>query len=240
MSTLQTDEPNIIDAEEVNWRWIVYPVLLVLLVAAGGFGVYYYLQVQQDAAEAEARAALVKATTPAEFLKVAEQYAKTDQAMLAYFSAATASFNQRDYDGAKAAYQKIIDNPALSAQWHDSASLGIASCDEAKNDADKAISEYLEVARRGDASPFAAYAFDCVARIYDARGDKKTEISILQQAADLNPDSPSAQIAAQRLKALQPQQAMSFPVGNPNAPVPSGVSPAPANPAPAAPAPAAK
>ena len=51
MSTLQTDEANIIDAEVVNWRWIVFPLVLVLLVAAGGFGVYYYLQMQQDAAE---------------------------------------------------------------------------------------------------------------------------------------------------------------------------------------------
>jgi len=219
MSTLQTDDPNIIDAEEVNWRWIVYPLVLVLLVAIGGFSVYYYLQSAQDAAEAEARTALLKATTPAEFLKVAEQYPKTDQAMLALFSAANASFDQRDYDGAKTAYQKIIDNPVLTAQWRDSASLGVASCDEAKGDGDKAISEYLEVARRGDASPFAGYAYNCVARIYDARGDKKTEVAILQQAADLNPNSPSAQMAQQRLKSLAPaQQSMSFPVGNPSAP----------------------
>src|SRR6201996_4950080 len=144
MSTLQTDEANIIDAEEVNWRWIVLPLVLVLLVAAGGLGIYYYLQVQQDAAETEARVALLKATTPAEFLKVAEQYPKTDQAMLAIFRATNASLGQRDYDGAQTAYRKIIDNPALGAQWRDSASLGIASCDEAKNDIDKAISEYLE------------------------------------------------------------------------------------------------
>jgi len=215
MSTLQTDEPNIIDAEEVNWRWIVYPLLLVLLMVAGGFGVYYYLQSAQDAAEADARAALVKATTPAEFLKVAEQYPKTDQAMLALFSAANASFDQRDFDGAKAAYQKVIDNPVLTAQWRDSASLGLASCDEAKGDGDKAISEYLEVARRGDASPFAAYAYNCVARIYDARGDKKTETDILQQAAGLDPNSPSAQIAQQRLKTLMPQQTPGFPPANP-------------------------
>src|ERR1700761_4791017 len=117
MSTLQTDEANIIDAEEVNWRWIVLPLVLVLLVAAGGLGIYYYLQVQQDAAETEARVALLKATTPEEFLKVAEQYPKTDQAMLAIFSAANASFDQRDFDGAKAAYQKIIGNPTLGVEW---------------------------------------------------------------------------------------------------------------------------
>jgi predicted negative regulator of RcsB-dependent stress response len=223
MSTLQTDEANIIDAEEVNWQWVVLPLVLLLLVAAGGFGVYYYLQMQQDAAEAEARVALLKATTPAEFLKVAEQYPKTDQAMLATFSAANASFEARDYDGAQTAYHKIIDNPALGAQWRDSASIGIASCDEGKGDADKAISEYLEVARRGDASPFAAFAFNCVARIYDARGDKKTEGDILRQAAQLNPDSPSVRRAQQLSNELNPpaQQSMTFPVGNPNAPAPA-------------------
>ena len=132
------------------------------------------------------------------------------------------AFDARDYDGAQTAYRKIIENPVLSAQWRDSASLGIASCDEAKGDADKAINEYLEVARRGDASPFAGYAYNCVARIYDARGDKKTEAEILQQAAELNPNSPSAQMAQQRSNELNPPaQSMSFPAANPNAPAPA-------------------
>jgi tetratricopeptide (TPR) repeat protein len=222
MATLQTDEANIIDAEAVNWRLIVYPLILVLIVVLSGFGIYYYQQNAQDAAEAEARAALLKATTPAEFLKVAEQYPKTDQAMLAIFSAANASFDQRDYDGAQGDYHKIVDNVALSTQWHDSASLGSASCDEAKGDTDKAIAGYLEVARRGDASPFAGYAYNCVARIYDQRGDQQTEREILQQAADLDPGAPSTRIAQNRLKQLSPQApAMSFPVTAPNASVPA-------------------
>ena len=229
MATLQTDEANIIDAETVNWRLIVYPIVAVLVVAAVGFGIYGYQLKARDAAEAQARAALVKATTPAEFLQVAEQYPNTDQAMLAVFSAANASYDARDYDGAQNAYHKIIDNTALSAQWRDSAGLGLASCDEAKGDTDKAITDYLDVARRGNASPFASYAYNCVARIYDQRGDKQTEREILQQSANLNPDAPtpSTRIAQERLKELTPQQgAMSFPV--------SGVNPAPAaTPAPA-------
>jgi tetratricopeptide (TPR) repeat protein len=228
MATLQTDEANIIDAESVNWRLIVYPLVAVVVVVLAGFGYYYYLQGAQEAVESQARAALLKATTPAEFLQVAEQYPKTDQAMLAIFGAADASFQQRDYDGAQNAYHKILDNAGLSAQWRDSASLGIASCDEAKGDADKAISEYLQVAQRGDASPFAGYAYTCVARIYDQRGDKETETHILQQAADLDPGAPSTRIAQARLKELTPQsQQMSFPVQNVPAPA--------ATPAPAAP-----
>ncbi len=237
MSTLQTDDPNIIDAEAVNWRLIVYPVLVVLVVGLGALGYYYYQQSTRDAAEADARAALLKATTPAEFLKVAEQYPNApDQAMLAVFSAANASFAQRDYDGAQTAYRKIIDNPALGVQWHDSANLGIASCDEAKGDMDKALSEYLEVAHRGDASPFAPYAYTCVARIYEQRGDKTTELAILGQAAELDPGAPSTRRAIEQLKALTPQApAMPIPV---QATAPANLSPA--APAPATPAPSAK
>src|ERR1700678_2066322 len=110
MATLQTDEANIIDAEEMNWRLIVYPVLLVLIVAVAGLGYYYYLQSTREAAETDARAALVKATTPEDFLKVAGQYPQTDQAMLALMSAGDASFKAHDYDGAQAAYHRVADN----------------------------------------------------------------------------------------------------------------------------------
>ena len=48
MATLQSDEANILDAETINWRLIVYPILAALIVVVGGFGYYYYQQVQRD------------------------------------------------------------------------------------------------------------------------------------------------------------------------------------------------
>jgi tetratricopeptide (TPR) repeat protein len=224
MATLQTDEANIIDAEAINWRLIVYPILVVLIVGIGALGYYYYLQNQRDTAETNARAALIKATTPEEFLKVAEDFPQTDQATLAILRAADASFDQQDYDGALSAYLKIIENSALGEQWHDTAILGSASAYEAKGDTDKAITAYLGVARRGDESPFAPYAYHCVARIYDQRGDKANESQTLQSAAALDPDSYFTRQAQNMLKemnaAAQPPLSVNLPGTAPANPVP--------------------
>jgi tetratricopeptide (TPR) repeat protein len=219
MATLQTDEANIVDAEEVNWRLIVYPLLVILAVVIGGLGYYYYLQSTRETAESEARAAFIKATTPADFLKVAEQYPQTDQAMLALMSGGDASFAAHDYDGALTAYHRVADNGKLGAQWRDAATLGIASCLEAQGKQDDAITAYLEVATRGEQSPFAPYAYNVVARIYDQRGDKTTEHSILQQAATLDPGSTFTRVAQDKLKELDAaaQQPISFNVNAPAA-----------------------
>jgi predicted negative regulator of RcsB-dependent stress response len=235
MATLQTDEANIIDAEAVNWRLIVYPLLLVLILGAGAFGYYYYLQNQRDEAETNARVALVKATTPEEFLKVAEQFPHTDQAMLAILRAADASLDKHDYDAALDDYRKITDNVAISAQWHDTAELGIASASEAGNNTDRAIAAYLEVAQRGDKSPYAPYAYNAVARIYEQRGDKNSERQVLEEAAALDPGSAFTKQAQNKLKELTaaPQPSMSFPV--PSAPETLSPASAPAAPAPTPP-----
>jgi predicted negative regulator of RcsB-dependent stress response len=235
MATLQTDEANIIDAESINWRAIVWPVLIVLVLVAGGFGYYYYQQVQRDTAESNARAALVKATTPDEFLKVAQDFPGTDQAMLALLGAADAAYNKHDYDSAISAYNKIIDNTTLGAEWHDTAQLGIGSCQEAKGDADKAIEAYTIVAQRREASPFAPYAYHCIARIYDQRGDKVNESSILGQAKTLDAGSEFTQLALSQLKALTPEApVMNVPMQAPaNLPAPTPVKPPQMPPAPA-------
>jgi tetratricopeptide (TPR) repeat protein len=230
MATLQTDEANIIDAEAFNWRLIVYPVLVVLIVGVGALGYYYYQQSQRDTAEAQARAALIQAKTPQDFLKVAADFPDTDQALLATLRAADASYDKQDYQGALDAYGKVLAMAGLGDEWHDTALLGTASAYEAMNNTDKAISAYLTVARRGLQSPFASYAYVCAARIYDQRGDKDNERQMLQAAAGLDPNSTFTRMAVEQFKQLQPT------VPNPN-PAPSA-NPAPTNPT--APAPAAK
>jgi tetratricopeptide (TPR) repeat protein len=230
MATLQTDEANIIDSESINWRWIVYPVVLVLVIGAVVLGSYYYKLNAQETAETDARAALAKATTPAEFLKVAEQFPGTDQAMLAVLSAADASYNQHDYDGAVNAYNKIINDTTIGAVWRDAAQLGLGSCFEAKGDPDKAIAAYLEVAHRGEDSPYAPYAYYNVWHIYDVRGDKNNEAAILNQAVQIATTSQFTQMAISQLKALTPQApAMTVPMPAGNAPAPAPLAPAPAH-----------
>jgi tetratricopeptide (TPR) repeat protein len=225
MATLQTDEANILDAESINWQAIVYPILVVLIVVGGVLGYYYYQQSMQDQAETQARAALVKATTPEEFLKVAADFPATDQATLATLAAAHASFAKRDFDSAISAYDKVINNTAIGAEWRDTAQLGIASCDEAKGDS-KAVSDYLVVARRAELSPFAPYAYNCAIRICDARGDKDQERALLGQAAALAPYSDFTKAAQEKLKEMTPQaQPMSFPI----APSAAPAAPSPQN-----------
>jgi predicted negative regulator of RcsB-dependent stress response len=214
MATLQSDEANILDAETINWRVIVYPILVVLVVVAGGFGYYYNLQNQREQLEATARAALVKAKTPEELVKVADQFPGADQAMLALLSAADASFAKRDYAAAIQEYQRIIQTVTADAQLRDSAQLGLASALEANGKIDDAINAYLEVARHGTKSPYAPFAYNAAAHLYEERGDKDNERKILTEAASLDPDSTFVKQAQLKLKemAAAAQPPLSFPV----------------------------
>src|ERR1700683_5379257 len=119
MATLHTDEANILDAETINWRLVVYPVLAALIVLVGGFGYYYYLQNQREQLETAARAALVEAKTPEEMVKVADQFPKADQATIALMGAADASFAKRDYATAIQDYQRIIQSESTDPELRD-------------------------------------------------------------------------------------------------------------------------
>lgn len=225
MATLQSDEANILDAETINWRLVVYPVLAVLLVGVGGFGYYYYLQNQREVRETSARAALVEAKTPEAWVKVADQFPGTDQGTLALLNAAGGSFAKRDYVVAIQDYQRVIQTVATQAELRESAQLGLASAQEANGKVDDAITTYLEVAQLGAQSPFAPFAYDAVARLYDERGDKEKEREILTEAASLDPDSPFVKQAQYKLKELASIQSPPI-ISVPTAPAPTSV-PAP-------------
>ena len=204
MATLHTDEANILDTETINWRLVVYPVLGALVILVGGFGYYYYLQNQREQLEMSARAALVAAKTPEEMVKVADQFPGSDQGTIALIDAADASFAKRDYAAAIQDYQRVIQSETTDPELRDSAQLGLASADEANGKLEDAISAYLEVAQRGAKSPFAPFAYNAVALIYDQRGDKDKEKNILTQAASLDSDSPFVKQAQYKLKQIVP------------------------------------
>jgi len=220
MATLESDDSNIIDAETTNWRLIVYPILAVLVVVTGGFGYYYYLQNQRDQLEATARAALLQAKTPEELAKVADQFPQTDQATLALLNAADGSFAKRDYAAAVDYYKRALSGPKTDEVLAESARLGLASSLEAGGKIDDAIAAYLEAAQLDAKSPYAPFAYNTVARLYDERGDKDNERKILTEEAALDPDSPFVKQAQVKLKemtaAAQPPQTMQVPV--PSAP----------------------
>jgi predicted negative regulator of RcsB-dependent stress response len=202
MATLESDDSNILDAETINWRLIVYSILAALVVVTGGFGYYYYLQNQREELEASARDALVQAKTPEELVKVADQFPQTDQATLALLSAADGSFAKRDYAAAIQDYQRIVQAVTTDPDLRDPAQLGLASSLEANGKIDDAINTYLEVARRGDKSPYAPFAYNAAANLYEERGDKDNESEVLTEAATLNPDSPFVKQAQSKLKQL--------------------------------------
>jgi predicted negative regulator of RcsB-dependent stress response len=202
MATLESDEANIFDAETVNWQLIVFPILAIVVVVAGVLGYYYYEQSQRDQIETKARAALVDAKTPEDFIKVADQFPGADQSTLALLSAANASFDQRDYASAIASYQRVIQSSTTDPELRDAAQVGLASAQEASGKDDDAIATYLLVARQGAQSSYAPYAYNSVALLYDQRGDKDNERKTLTEAAGLNSDSPFVKQAQQKLKEL--------------------------------------
>lgn len=232
MATLESSDSNILDAESINWRLIVYPVLAAALLIAGGFFYYYYQQYERDVVEAQARAAMLKATTPDALLAMATKFPDTDQSTLALLSAAKGSFAQRDFDAAAKDYERIAVSPGIIGDLRDSAQLGLASSQEAGAKIDDAINTYLEVARQGDKSPYAPFAYIAAARLYDQRGDKDNERKILTEASSLDPVSQFVKDAQNRLKQLDAESA-------PVVPTPTAaVNPAPAVPTPTVPPPA--
>jgi predicted negative regulator of RcsB-dependent stress response len=228
MATLESSDSNILDAEAINWRLIVYPLLAAVLLIAGGFFYYYYQQNQRDVVEAQAREAMLKATTPDDLIAVANKFPGTDQATLALLSAAKDSFTLRDFDAAAKDYQRIAAIPGVIGELHDSAQLGLASSLEANTKIDDAINTYLEVAQQGDKSPYAPFAYIAAARLYDQRGDKDNERKILTEASSLDPDSQFVKEAQNRLKQLDAESmppATTPTPGNPTPVVPSAPAP---------------
>jgi len=221
MATLQSDEANILDTETINWRLVVYPILVALVVAVGGFGYYYYLLDQREQLEDSARAALLQATTPEDLVKVADQFPKADQGTLALLNAADDSFAKQDYAAAMADYQRIIQTVTTDPELRDSAQLGLASSLEASGKTDDAINAYLEVAQRGAKSPYAAFAYNAVARLYDERGDKDKEREILTEAASLDPVSPFVKQAQLKLKEMAEAEQPPLSVTLPATPAPA-------------------
>jgi predicted negative regulator of RcsB-dependent stress response len=204
MANLESDERNIIEGQELNWRLVAYPIILVVVLALAALGIYHYQLDQHEQAEEKAAAALAAATTPAEIVKVADDYPGTVQSAVGLMRAADLSYVARDYDGAQKQYQRVIESKQAPDELRDSAQLGLASAQEAGGKSDDAIHTYMEVAQKGTGSPFAPVAYHQVAAIYASRQDKAHEEQVLQQALRLGGDSPFVKEAADRLKVLSP------------------------------------
>ena len=230
MAILQTQDANILDAEEVNWQRVVYPVVGLLVLLFAGLGIYYYQLSQRDAEETKARQAISEAKTPEALVQVADQYPKTDQANFALVSAADLSMGKKDYDSASKDYQRVIDNSSTDDVLKDAATVGLASAQEEAGKLDNALQTYLSVAHRGHNSAYAPFAYSSAARLYAARKDTENERKTLSAAADLGGDSLFVKQSEYLLKALDAAQAPAAKAPAATAPS-STIPPAPPPPA---------
>jgi hypothetical protein len=203
MATLDSPDSNVLDAEAVNWRFIVYPLVAVLILLLGGCGLYFYLQNARAEHEAQARQAYLDAKTPAALVQVAGQFPGTTHAAMALIAAGNLSYDQKDYASAEKYYQQVADLSGLDETMRDSARLGYASALEATGASDsQAADAYLTVAQRGKASPFASYAYIAAAHLYERQHNTDKERELLLQAASIDTDSPFGQEAQKLLQSL--------------------------------------
>jgi len=216
--TTQGPDSNILDAETINWRLIIYPLIAAVVLVLGGLGYYFYQQDQKDLREIQAHDATVQAKTPEDLVKIADQFANTTQSDLARLNAANAFFEKKNYDGAVKEYQQIVNNSGTAPELRDSAQLGLASILEATNKIDDALNAYLSVAHRGKESPYAPFAYYAAAGIYEERGDKENQRNVLTQAASLDSDSQFVKQAQAKLKSLNPTPAAAAPAPSPAKP----------------------
>jgi hypothetical protein len=213
MATLESPDSNILDADAVNWRFIVYPIVGVLILLIGGCGIYFYLQNARAEHEAAARQALLHAKTPAEYTQVADQFPGTTHAAMALIAAGNLSYDQKDYASAQKYYQRVAATDGLDETMRDSARLGYASALEAVGSSDsQAVDAYLAVAHRGKASPFASYAYIAAAHLYERQHNTDKEKELLLQAASIDTDSPFGQEAQKLLQALNGPSAGTPPI----------------------------
>ena len=169
MAILQTQDANILDADSVNWRIVVYPVLAVIILILGGLGYYYYHQSERDDQELQARQAILQAKTPEALTQVADRFPGTNQASFALLAAADLSISKRDFAGAAKTYSRVANSTDADPLLRDSAGVGLAATLDMQNKLDDAASAYLTVARRGKKSPYAPYAYVAAARIYEQK-----------------------------------------------------------------------
>ncbi|HEY0257766.1 MAG TPA: tetratricopeptide repeat protein [Candidatus Methylacidiphilales bacterium] len=207
MATLGPDDSNILDAEAINWRLVVYPLVTVVVLVLGGFGYYYSVQSEREQRESQAGEAILQAKTPEQLVQVADKFPKTDQGTLALLTAGKDYFDKKDYDSSIKSFQRVVNTPDVDKVLRDSAQLGIASGLEADGKGDDAISAYLVVAHRGSDSLYAPFAYHAVSTIYEQRNDKVNEQKILTDTVSLRSDSPFVKMAQQRLKMLNEDKA---------------------------------
>jgi hypothetical protein len=203
MATLESPDSNVLDAQAVNWQFVVYPIVGVLVLVFGGCGIYFYLQTARAEHESQAREALIAAKTPEALVQVADRFPGTSHAAMALIAAGNLSYDQKDYTSAENDFQRVANIADLDDSVRDSARLGYAATLQAAGAPDdQAVDAYLAVANRGKSSPFASYACLAAAHLYEREHNLDKERQLLLQATGIDTESPFGQQAQKLLQSL--------------------------------------
>ncbi|MEN9575518.1 MAG: Tetratricopeptide repeat-like domain [Verrucomicrobiota bacterium] len=169
--------------------------------------------------EAEANAALAALSKPAdkagksapplasEYLRVAEQHAGTPAGERASLYAADRLFTEGKFPEAKARFEKYLaTNP--TGPTAATALMGVAACQEAAGDADKAIATYGQVLTQHGSAPEAQQAKLALGMLHELK--KQPELALRQYDAVLSAKPATvwrmeAEMRREQLVRLNPQ-----------------------------------
>ncbi|MBV9464083.1 MAG: tetratricopeptide repeat protein [Verrucomicrobiae bacterium] len=167
---LQPNEQEV-DFETIWQRsrpW-VFGILTALVLAAGAFTVYTYLQRQQEEAELDAQARLAGARSESDLQTIVQKYPQSDAASYALILMGAQKSQMRDWPGSQAAYSKLIEvtkHPDFKA----AARYGLGVALEGQGKFDQAIQEYGRVSQEQPKSYKAPEAELAVGRLQEATG----------------------------------------------------------------------
>ncbi len=186
------------EATESNWEIAFNTWLVVnqrrLLIGAGviifgafAYSTYSYLKNQKEADASNALIALLPgmdtsapATKPAEFVKVAENYAGTAAAERAMLLAAQACVAEGNYQEAKTRFEQFLSGNA-SGPLAATATLGVAVSLDALNDTDKAIATYQKVISSFGSDTAAAQARLALAVLYETKNQPAQALRLYEE-----------------------------------------------------------
>ena len=213
-----------IEQAQAHRQQLILGVILVLvvLIAAGGFG--YWRNQQQDAAGAAMGEALNTYTAPIraadapvdatqltfastaerdkkaeeQFQAIADKYPHTDPGKNALYMSAAAALDAGQYSDAEAKFKRVADsaNKDLSSL----AKMGLASVYEATNRSQDAINIYNQLMTKPTTSVSRERAQLALAELYEKKDPAQARKIYDQLAADKSP--VLSQIAHQRQAAL--------------------------------------
>jgi tetratricopeptide (TPR) repeat protein len=195
----------------------------VIAVAGFGIGFFFWNQGQTEGAANDSLSKLTSpaaanTSTPADFVKVASEYPRTEAGGRALLLAGARFFAEEKFTDAQAQFDRYLHdyrNGVFAGQ----ASLGRAACLEAAGKATDAITAYKDIADHHPTDNVAPQARLALGRLYESQGNYDLARQSYEPIA--RPDSLIGSEAAVRLEELINRNPSPRPVPGPARRVPT-------------------